>query len=39
MPNGATQLLENDKILVMATTPADLQGVYERLDIEIPEVH
>ena len=39
MPNGATQLLENDKILVMATTPADLHGVYEKLEIPIPEIH
>lgn len=39
MPNGATQLLENDKILVMATTPADLRGVYEKLEIPVPEVH
>ena len=39
MPNGATQLLESDKILVMATTPADLRGVYEKLEIPVPEVH
>ncbi|MGP1363589.1 MAG: potassium/proton antiporter [Bacteroides sp.] len=39
MPNGATQLLENDKLLVMATTPADLRGVYQKLDIEKPDTH
>lgn len=37
MPNGATKILEKDKLLVMATTPTDLRKTYEKLDIEMPE--
>ena len=37
MPNGSTEIFSNDKLLVLANTMSDLDGVYHRLGIEIPE--
>lgn len=37
MPNGSTRLRSNDRLLVLATTASDLEGVYKRLGIECPE--
>lgn len=37
MPNGGTALESNDKLLVLATTLTDLEGVYHQLGMDIPE--
>lgn len=37
MPNGSTELHAHDKLLVLATTQADLEGVYQRLGMFLPE--
>ena len=37
MPNGNSEILRGDRLLVLATTSLDLQGVYDALGIELPE--
>lgn len=37
MPNGSTRLKPHDKLLVLATTASDLESVYHRLGVEVPE--
>lgn len=37
MPNGSTKIKAHDKLLVLATTSNDLEGVYVSLGIDIPE--
>ena len=37
MPNGNTEIHALDKLLVLATTPSDLEGVYAALGLDLPE--
>lgn len=37
MPNGGTEIKALDKLLVLATTPEDLAGVYTALGLDMPE--
>lgn len=37
MPNGSTKIKAHDKLLVLATTANDLEGVYMSLGLDVPE--
>ena len=37
MPNGNSEILHGDRLLVLATTSQDLHGVYDALGIELQE--